>query len=107
MPLTADTLVNILTEPKNALIRQYEYFFSMENAQLEFTKDALYALAQKALKRETGARALRSVMEELMLELMYELPDMKNEGVTYLIDEDAVENGANLAELRVQKKESA
>ncbi|MEM1099169.1 MAG: ATP-dependent Clp protease ATP-binding subunit ClpX [Planctomycetota bacterium] len=109
MPLTADTLVNILTEPKNALVRQYQHFFSMENAELEFTKDALYALAEKALKRETGARALRSVMEELMLELMYELPDMDNNGAKYVIDEAAVEaDRPRLTDLRVtQQKESA
>ncbi|MEM8781457.1 MAG: ATP-dependent Clp protease ATP-binding subunit ClpX [Planctomycetota bacterium] len=109
MPLTADTLVNILTEPKNALVRQYQHFFSMENAELEFTQDALYALAEKALKRETGARALRSVMEELMLELMYELPDLDNSGAKYVIDQDAVTGQRpKLADLRVtQKKESA
>ena len=107
MPLTAETLVNILTEPKNALIRQYQYFFQMENAELHFTDGALHALAEKAMKRETGARALRSVMEELMLELMYELPDMDNTGATYLVDEAAVHGGASLNELRVKKKESA
>lgn len=107
MPLTADTLVNILTEPKNALVRQYQYFFTMENAELEFTDDALLALAQNAIKRQTGARALRSVMEELMLELMYELPDLDNEGAKYVITEHAVNNPCTLTSLRVQKKESA
>ena len=108
MPLTAETLVQILTEPKNALVRQYQHFFSMENAELEFTEDALYALAEKALKRETGARALRSVMEELMLNLMYELPDMDNTNAKYVIDQDAVEGAADLTRMRVTaKKESA
>ncbi len=108
MPLTNDTLVQILTEPKNALVRQYQHFFSMEGAELEFTEDALYALAEKALKRETGARALRSVMEELMLNLMYELPDMDNTDAKYVIDQDAVEGTADLTRMRVTtKKESA
>ena len=107
MPLTADVLVNILTEPKNALVRQYQYFFSMESAELEFTEDALFALAEAAIKRETGARALRSVMEELMLELMYELPDLNNDGAKYVITRHAVENPMSLADLRVKKKESA
>ncbi|MEM9418411.1 MAG: ATP-dependent Clp protease ATP-binding subunit ClpX [Planctomycetota bacterium] len=107
MPLTAETLVNILTEPKNALVRQYQYFFSMEGAELEFTEDALLALANNAIKRETGARALRSVMEELMLELMYELPDLENEGAKYVITEHAVHNPTSLVSLRVQQKESA
>lgn len=107
MPLTADTLVNILTEPKNALVRQYQYFFTMENAELEFTEGALLALAANAIKRKTGARALRSVMEELMLELMYELPDLDNDGAKYVITEHAVNNPCTLTSLRVQKKESA
>ncbi|MBB6430964.1 ATP-dependent Clp protease ATP-binding subunit ClpX [Algisphaera agarilytica] len=107
MPLTAETLVNILTEPKNALVRQYQYFFSMEGAELEFTDEALLALANNAIKRETGARALRSVMEELMLELMYELPDLENDGAKYVITEPAVHNPTNLVNLRVQQKESA
>ncbi|MEO0513856.1 MAG: ATP-dependent Clp protease ATP-binding subunit ClpX [Planctomycetota bacterium] len=107
MPLTAETLVNILTVPKNALVRQYQYFFTMENAELEFTDDALLALAEQAIKRKTGARALRSVMEELMLELMYELPDLDNDGAKYVITEHAVNNPCSLTSLRVQKKESA
>ncbi|NBC10888.1 MAG: ATP-dependent Clp protease ATP-binding subunit ClpX [Planctomycetes bacterium] len=108
MPLTVDAMVKILTEPKNALIRQYQYFFSMEGAELDFTDEALEALAEKALKRDTGARALRSVMEELMLSLMYDLPDLNNDGARYLVDAAAVESGTvNLSSLRVTKKESA
>ena len=106
-PLTEETLVRILTEPKNALVRQYEHFFEMEGAELEFTDDALSALAQKAIGRETGARALRSVMEELMLELMYDLPDLDNENAKYVIDRSAVEGKIALADLRVQQRESA
>ena len=79
----------------------------MEGAELEFTDDALSALAQKAIGRETGARALRSVMEELMLELMYDLPDLDNENAKYVIDRSAVEGKIALADLRVQQRESA
>ena len=107
MPLTEHMLVQILTEPKNALVRQYQYFFKMENAELEFTDGALLALAQKAIERDTGARALRGVLEELMLELMYDLPDMNNEGAKYIIDAGTVKHGKPLAELRVSQKESA
>ena len=107
MPLTADVLVQILTEPKNALIRQYQYFFQMEDATLEFTDAALLALANKAIRRDTGARALRSVMEELMLELMYDLPDVKQKGGKYVVDASAVDGDKSLAELKVAKKESA
>ena len=106
--LTPSTLVSILTEPKNALVRQYEHFFQMEDAQLEFTEDALYALAERAIKRDTGARALRSVMEDVMLDLMYDLPDENNKGVKYVIDEAAVNNPRPLKELAVTiQKESA
>ena len=107
MPLEVSTLVNILTEPKNALVRQYQYFFTIEDAELEFTEEALEALAGKAIARETGARALRSVMEELMLELMYDLPDMNNKGMKYVIDKAAVEGKKQLIDMQVPKKESA
>ncbi len=107
MPLDVHAMVQILTEPKNALIRQYQFFFTMENAELEFTQSALEKLAGKAIARKTGARALRSVMEELMLELMYDLPDMNNEGAKYVIDAAAVDGQKQLADMRVAQKESA
>jgi ATP-dependent Clp protease ATP-binding subunit ClpX len=79
-PLDADTLVRILTEPKNALVKQYQKFFEYEECELEFVPAALRVLADKAFKRETGARGLRGVMEELMLEPMYELPEHSRSG---------------------------
>jgi len=107
MPLTPDVLVQILTEPKDALVKQYKQFFAMEDAELEFTEAALYKLAEKALARDTGARALRSVMEETMLELMYELPEPQYKGGKYVIDAGAVEGKKSLADLRAKQKESA
>jgi len=107
MPLDVKALVQILTEPKNALIRQYQFFFTMENAELEFTDKALERIAEKAISRKTGARALRSVMEEMMLELMYDLHELNNEGAKYVVDVAAVERRKPLAEMRVPKKESA
>ena len=105
--LDAEALVKIITEPKNALVKQYAKFFEMENAKLEFTDGALLAIAKKALKRDTGARALRGVVEELMLEVMYELPDQKEKG-KYVIDEDVVSGKTSLFEARkLSKKESA
>ncbi len=92
MPLDEAAMVQILTEPKNAIIKQYQHMFKLEGATLEFSDEALGAIARRALKRDTGARALRAVMDELMLELMYELPDANNDGVTYIIDEASVEN---------------
>jgi len=107
-PLASEALVRVLTEPKNAIIKQYQHMFGLEGAKLTFTDDALEALAQKAMKRKTGARALRAVMDEVMLELMYDLPDLDNENAEYVIDRDAVENQAvSLESLRVQVKESA
>jgi ATP-dependent Clp protease ATP-binding subunit ClpX len=71
-------LMNILTAPKNALVKQYQTLFGMDNAELEFTEDALKAIAQHAMKRNTGARGLRSIMENLLLSTMFELPDHKD-----------------------------
>jgi ATP-dependent Clp protease ATP-binding subunit ClpX len=107
MPLDVSAMVQILTEPKNALVRQYQYFFTMENAELEFTDKAMERVAEKAISRKTGARALRSVMEEMMLDLMYDLPDLNNEGAKYVIDAAAVDGHKPLAEMRVPAKESA
>ena len=106
-PLSEEMLIRILTEPKNALVRQYQHFFSMENAELEFTPAALTRLAGKALKRDTGARALRSVLEETMLDLLYDLPEHKDEGGKYVLDVDGVDGIKRLIDLRVPVKESA
>ncbi|MDF7671360.1 ATP-dependent Clp protease ATP-binding subunit ClpX [Orbaceae bacterium ESL0721] len=76
--LDKDALINILTEPKNALTKQYKALFELEGAELEFTKSALEAIAEKAMKRKTGARGLRSIVENLLLETMYDLPSEKN-----------------------------
>jgi ATP-dependent Clp protease ATP-binding subunit ClpX len=106
-PLTIDTLMHILTEPKNAIIRQYQHLFALENAKLNFTTGAMRKIAERALKRDTGARALRAVMEEVMLDLMYELPEHRHEGAEYLVDERAIERKGSLMDLRVNRKEIA
>ena len=74
--LDKDALVRILTEPKNALVKQYRKLVEFESVTLQFTEGALVAIAEKALERNTGARGLRSIIEDLMLDTMYELPDM-------------------------------
>lgn len=107
LPLSLDALVKILTEPKNALVRQYEHLFKLEGAELGFTDGALREIARKAKKRNTGARALRAIMEEIMLDLIYDLPDLENDGSRYVIDEDHVLNPRALEKLRVKVKESA
>lgn len=76
--LTQDELIQVLTEPKNALIRQYQALFRMDNVELEFTPDALEATAAEARRRGTGARGLRAIVEETLMDVMYELPSMGN-----------------------------
>ena len=105
--LDEKALIEILTKPKNALSKQYKRFFEMENAELEFTEGALHALAKKALKRDTGARALRAITEELMVDLMYKLPE-EPKPAKYVITRDVVEGKANLFDQQQNaKKESA
>ena len=88
--LDEKALINILTEPKNALVKQYQSLFKMEGVELEFTKEAYKAIAAKAMKRKTGARGLRSIMENILLDTMYELPNMK--GLKKVIINDKVVN---------------
>jgi ATP-dependent Clp protease ATP-binding subunit ClpX len=76
--LDEKTLVRILNEPKNSLVKQYQKFFSFENVKLTFSEDAIAAIAKEAQKRKAGARGLRSIMEDTMLDIMYELPSWKN-----------------------------
>jgi ATP-dependent Clp protease ATP-binding subunit ClpX len=71
-------LRRILTEPRNALVRQYQKIFAMDGIELSFTKEALAAIAQRAQTRKTGARGLRSILEEVMLDVMYDLPSLTN-----------------------------
>ncbi len=88
-PLSVDHLVEILTRPKNAIIRQYRALFEMENAELEFEDDALRELAKLAKEKETGARGLRSTVENVMLDVLFELPERSDER-TYTITADMV-----------------
>lgn len=90
-PHDIKTLVRIMTEPKNALVSQYKKYFEMEQAELEFTNGALELIARRAKERDTGARGLRAQIEDLMLDIMYELPDQKP-GRKYVIDEAMVAN---------------
>jgi len=71
-------MVRILIEPKNSILKQYKKLFKLDNVELEVTEKALFAIAKKALERGTGARALKSVFEEVMIDVMFELPDFKN-----------------------------
>jgi ATP-dependent Clp protease ATP-binding subunit ClpX len=75
--LDENALVEILTRPRNAISKQYQRLFEFENVRLKFTDDALHAIAREALNRKVGARGLRMILEELMLDLMYHLPSQK------------------------------
>jgi len=91
--LTEEALIQILIEPKNALIKQYSKLLEMEGAELEIRPAALHAIAKKALARKTGARGLRSILEHALLDVMYELPSQQNV-VKVVIDENTITNGA-------------
>lgn len=99
--LDEDALITILTEPKNALVKQYQSLFSMENVKLTFTDQALREIAKKAVERKTGARGLRAIIERLLLETMFELPSM--EGVGEIVIDDKVVLGETKP-LRIYKK---
>jgi len=105
--LTEDAMVQILTEPKNALAKQYQKLFAMDGVELEIRPSALLAIARKALARKTGARGLRSIMEHALIDTMFELPAM--DGVAkVVIDEHIIEEGAKpLLVYREQAKASA
>ena len=107
--LGEEAMVRILTEPRNALVKQYQQFFRMENTFLEFTDEALHAIATKAMKRDVGARALRAVVEEIMMALMYDLPEKKEDKAIYQITAAMVNGEAEptLFSARKVKKESA
>ena len=85
-PLDEAALVRILTEPRNALVRQYQKLFEMEGAELEFDSSALQAIAHKAKEHDTGARGLRSIIEEIMLDMQFELPEIENKGKFVVTD---------------------
>ncbi len=89
--LDEEALVTILVEPRNALTKQYRKLFEMEGAELEFREDALAAVARKAMQRKTGARGLRTILENVLLDTMYELPSQEN--VTKVVVDEAVVNG--------------
>ena len=91
-PMDQEALIRILREPRNALLKQYEHLFSLEGAEIEFTDGALSAIAKRALRKGTGARALRGIVEDALIGLMFELPDLPRPH-KYVIDEELIEDG--------------
>ena len=91
--LDEDALVTILTQPKNALVKQYQRLFELEDTQLTFTDDALSAISKRAIERKTGARGLRSILEDILLDTMFELPGL--DSVTeVVVNEEAATSAA-------------
>jgi ATP-dependent Clp protease ATP-binding subunit ClpX len=104
-PLDNDALVRVLKEPKNALVKQYQKLFAMEGSDLQFTEDALRAIAKRAQEKETGARGLRSIIEEVMLDIMFHLPE--HPGAAYLINEGNVSGRERAYPILEAKNKSA
>ena len=104
--LGAPALVDILTQPKNALVKQYEKLFEFESVGLRFTDGALEAVARQALERESGARGLRSILEAVMLDLMYEIPS-RDDVEECVINEEVIEQGSKPLLVLKREAESA
>jgi ATP-dependent Clp protease ATP-binding subunit ClpX len=104
--LDEDALIDILTKPKNALVKQYQKLFEFEDVRLRFSSGALRAVARQALERKSGARGLRSILEKVMLDLMYEIPS-RSDVEECVINEEAIEQGANPLMVLKQEAESA
>lgn len=106
MDLDEDALVTILTEPKNALVKQYQKLFDIEGADLTFTDEALRAIAKRAIARKTGARGLRSIMEDILLDTMFDLPGLENVSEV-VVNEEAVNSEATPLIIYAEAKKGA
>jgi ATP-dependent Clp protease ATP-binding subunit ClpX len=106
LPLDEAGLIKVLTEPKNAIVKQYQALFGMEHCEVHFTEAALKAISKQALVKNVGARGLRGIIEQVMLDVMFELPDQE-EGTIYTIDQDTVDGSLCHRKTAPQKKESA
>ena len=102
MPLDRDDLIRIMQEPKNAIVKQYQKIFEMENAIVEFSKDTLVEISENALERKTGARALRSIFEGFMLDAMFDLPT-EGKGAVYVVTPDVVTGKTQLMPKKLRK----
>ena len=103
--ITEEDMVRILTEPKNSLVKQYKKLFSIDEVELNFEESALLAIAAKSIKRKTGARGLRAILEENMIDIMYELPEYS--GYQVVITKEVIENGESPAYIKKQTQKTA
>ena len=99
----AERIAEILKEPKNSILKQYQKLLALDEVKLEFNDDALHAIAKKALKKDTGARALRAIIEEFMLDIMYEIPKDDNIGEVIITKEYIEGTGGPVIMLRGQE----
>jgi ATP-dependent Clp protease ATP-binding subunit ClpX len=106
LPLAEDELMQVLVEPKNAVVKQYQKLFEMEGAALEFTEEGLREIIGRARKRETGARALRATVENLMLDLMFELPSMQR-GLKFVVTPEFVRGEGEVVVIEERHRETA
>ena len=106
LELNEEALVDILTKPKNALVKQYQKLFEFEDVRLRFADGALRAVARQALLRKSGARGLRSILESVMLDLMYEIPS-RDDVEECVINEEVIEQGTKPLMVLKQEAESA
>jgi len=102
MPHSCEDLIRIMLEPKNAIVKQYQKIFDMENAVLEFPKKGLEEIGKMALERKTGARALRSIFEGFMLDAMFDLPT-EGKGATYVVTPEVVAGETSLVPKKLRK----
>ncbi len=98
--LSRDMLVRILAEPKNAILKQYQKLLELDEVKLEFEEDALEAIAEKAIEKNTGARALRAIIEDFMLDIMYEIPKDDNIGAVTITEGYIEKTGGPLIQMR-------
>jgi len=103
--LDEEALINILTEPKNALVKQYQTLFEMEGVELKVQPSALRSIAKLAMQRKTGARGLRSIVERALLETMFRLPDIKEQVKTVVIDETVINDNCQPKLLTADRQE--
>ncbi|MDF1877422.1 ATP-dependent Clp protease ATP-binding subunit ClpX [Sulfurimonas sp. SAG-AH-194-L11] len=103
--ITEDDMVRILTEPKNSLIKQYQKLFAIDEVELNFEEEALLAIAKKSIKRKTGARGLRAILEENMIDIMYELPE--HSGYEVLITKEVIDDGAEPVYIKTATQKTA
>lgn len=102
--LTKEMLVKVLKEPKNAILKQYEKLLEMDAVKLEFDDSALESIAEKAIEKKTGARALRAIIEKYMLDIMYEIPKDPNIGKVTITRDYIDNNGIPIMEMRTSSK---